>query len=244
MTGASQEIFAHRTCSAPAERSARMRDIALKHAPGRPGIRVLDLGCGTGSLVFELAAARPDAFVVGIDVSHENIRAALERLAGTGCSDHAVFQQADYLTYAAPPYDVIVTDGVLHLISGSTSALMSKLANDLRPGGVLICAMPYDCAYNRVFAVVRRALRRIRGPVTDAAILMLARVLHGREMDEARLRERVHYMYIPPTRLETRSLTEEIAPAAGLRLIAHYPMPNTSPSQLKHRVTVFEKRTS
>ena len=244
MTGASDELFAHRTCSAPAERSARMRDIAVRHTPARPGVRILDVGCGTGSLVFELAAARPDAFITGIDVSDANIQTALVRLASSRHGNRVSFQQADYLTLVAQPFDVLVTDGVLHLIPGSTSALFAKLARDLVPGGVLVCAMPYDCAYNRAFALVRRALRRIRGPATDAGILALARMLHGREMDEDKLRERVHYMYIAPTRLETRSLTEDIGPAAGLRAIAQYPMPSTSPSQLKHRVTVFEKRAS
>jgi trans-aconitate methyltransferase len=221
-----------------------MRDIAVKHAPARPGIRILDIGCGTGSLVFELAAARPDAFIAGVDVSDANIQTALVRLAASRHGDRVGFQQADYLTLVAPPFDLLVTDGVLHLIPGSTSVLFAKLARDLVPGGVLVCAMPYDCVYNRVFAVLRRALRRIRGPATDAAILALARALHGREMDDERLRERVHYMYIPPARLETRSLTEDVGPAAGLRAIAQYPMPNTSPSQLKHRVTVFEKSAS
>ena len=79
-----------------------------------------------------------------------------------------------------------MTDGVLHLIPGSTTTLFAKLGRDLAPGGLLICAMPYDCTYNRLFAVVRRALRRMRGPATDALILKLARVLHGSEMDEAR----------------------------------------------------------
>ena len=137
-----------------------------------------------------------------------------------------------------------MTDGVLHLIPGSTTTLFAKLGRDLAPGGLLICAMPYDCTYNRLFAVVRRALRRMRGPATDALILRLARVLHGSEMDDALLRERVHYMYIPPERLETKSLREDIAPAAGLHVVAQHPMPSTSPSQLRHRVTVFEKRVS
>jgi trans-aconitate methyltransferase len=221
-----------------------MRDIAVRHAPARPGIRILDIGCGTGSLVFELAAARPDAFIAGVDVSDANIQTALVRLAASRHGDRVSFQQADYLTLVARPFDVLVTDGVLHLIPGSTSALFGKLARDLVPGGMLVCAMPYDCAYNRAFAVLRRALRRVRGPATDAAILTLARALHGREMDDERLRERVHYMYMPPTRLETRGLIEDVGPAAGLRAIAQYPMPNTSPSQLKHRVTVFEKSAS
>lgn len=244
MTASRDQPFARQTCSAPAERSARMRDIVLGHVPRRPGIRILDLGCGTGSLVFELAAARPDAIIVGIDVSGANIAAARTRLGDAGLGDRVAFQQADYLTYASQPFDVIVSDGVLHLIPGSTRALVARLARDLVPGGVLVCAMPYDCGYNRAFAVVRRGLRGVRGSATDALILMVARALHGREMDEARLRERVHYMYIPPERVENRVLTDQMAPAEGLHVIAQYPMPSTSPSQLKHRVTVFEKRAS
>jgi SAM-dependent methyltransferase len=219
-----------------------MRDLTLGHLPSRPGLRILDLGCGTGTLAFALAEARPDVLITAIDVSGANIRVALGHLADSHYGDRVTFQQADYLAYAARPYDVIVTDGVLHLIPGSTSTLIAKLARDLTPGGRLIVAMPYDCAYNRVFAIIRHALRRVRGPATDALILGLARVLHGKDMDEARLSERVHYMYIPPQRLETKSLTEDVAPASGLHVIARHPMPSTSPSQLKHRVTVFEKR--
>src|SRR5260221_14233508 len=124
-----------------------MRDIALAHVPARSGIRILDLGCGTGSLVFELAAARPDASIIGIDVSGANIRVAREQLAHSRHGDRVTFQEADYLKYAGQPYDVIVTDGVLHLLPGSTRTLLAKLGRDLMPGGVLICAMPYDCAY-------------------------------------------------------------------------------------------------
>ena len=49
-----------------------MRDIVLEYAPRDKAIAVLDLGCGTGSLVFLLADA-PEARLIGIDVS-ANIR--------------------------------------------------------------------------------------------------------------------------------------------------------------------------
>ena len=75
-----------------------------RHRPraraARPGIRILDLGCGTGSLVFELAAARPDASITGIDVSDANIRVAREQLAHSRHGDRVSFQQGDYLAYA------------------------------------------------------------------------------------------------------------------------------------------------
>ena len=232
--------FAEATCSAPAERSRRMRELVVRHAPAG-ATRILDLGCGTGALVFELAEALEGASITGIDVSAANIRAARARAAARRGGDIA-FEEGDYLTYHAPPFDAIVSDGVFHLIPGSTEALLTKVAGDLRSGGVLVCGMPYDVLYNRVFAVARRILRAARSPLTDAAILAIGKRLHGREMDDAGLRERIPYMYIPPVRLESHDLTDRMAPAAGLHVIARYPTPNTSVSQLRHRVTVFEKR--
>ena len=58
--------------------------------------------------------------------------------------------------------------------------------------------MPFECVYNRAFAVLRRALRTVRSPWLDRAILQTGRVLHGRDMDDDGLLERVDYMYIPP----------------------------------------------
>jgi trans-aconitate methyltransferase len=239
----SVDAFRGATFNAPRERTRVMRDIVLRHVPASStGLRVLDLGCGTGSLVFELAGALSGASLTGLDISSANIRTAHTQRAAHSAAGRIAFEEADYLTYDAPPFDVIVSDGVFHLLPGTTEELVIKLARDLRPGGVLICAMPYDCAYNRVFAVVRRLLRAVRSRATDSMILAIGRALHGRAMDVAGLRERIQYMYIPPTRLETQTLTAEIAPAAGLRAIAQYPMRSLSPSQLRHRVTIYEKR--
>ncbi len=230
--------FAEKTCTAPAERSDRMRDIVLAHVPCDRAIRLLDLGCGTGSLLFRLAGALPAAVLSGIDVSPANIRAARAEQAAQPAPERVRFETADYLEYAAGPFDAIVTDGVLHLIAGDTTAIVQKLANDLVPGGLLVCSMPFDCAYNRVFAGVRRALRTVRTRWLDRLILTCGRLLHGRDMDEARLRERVDYMYISPVRMMNDRLAVCLA-SAGLRRIADYAMNSTSLAQLKYEVTVF-----
>lgn len=225
------------TCTAPAARSDRMRDIVVAEAPHGP-IRVLDLGCGTGSLVRRLADALPDATVMGIDISPANIEAA-RRTAGS--ADARVrFEVADYQQLAVEPFDVIVSDGVLHLVPGDTATLVAKLAHDTRPGGVFVCGMPFACAYNTAFALVRRLLRSVRGPWLDRLVLAAARGLHGRDMDDEGLRERVGYMYIPPVRVMDDGLVRAFA-AAGLRRRIEYDTKSTSPSQLKHRVTVFER---
>jgi len=220
-----------------------MRDVVLEYAPRDKAVAVLDLGCGTGSLVFLLADALPEARVIGIDVSAANIAEA-ERsrvLLDPVKAGRIVFERVDYLHRAATPVDVLVSDGVLHLIPGDTRVLVARLAADVKAGGVLVIGMPYDCAYNYAFAMLRRVLRLVRSRALDALILGIGRLLHGSEMGDEGLRERIPYMYIPPQRLAGRSFREVIAPGAGLRLVQRYDMPSVSLSQLKHEVLVFKK---
>jgi SAM-dependent methyltransferase len=219
-----------------------MRDLVLAHVPRTGRIRLLDVGCGTGSLVFRLADALPDAELTGIDVSPANIDAAEAQRAAHQAAARIRFETADYLTWMPPaPFDAIVTDGVLHLIPGDTVSLLRKLAGDVAPGGVLVCGMPYECAYNTVFSAVRRGLRTVRAPWLDDVILKIGRLLHGSEMTEAGLRERIPYMYIPPVRVMNPAFAAS-ASTSALALVARYRMPSASLSQLRHCVIVFERR--
>ena len=181
--------------------------------------------------------------MIGIDVSAANISEAERRrvVLDPVKAGRIVFEQVDYLRRAATPVDVLVSDGVLHLIPGDTRALVDKLAADLKPGGVLVICTPYDCAYHYAFAMLRRVLRLVRSRALDALILGIGRLLHGSEMGDEGLRERIPYMYIPPQRLAGSSLREVIAPLAGLRLVSRYDMPSVSLSQLKHEVLVFKR---
>jgi methylase of polypeptide subunit release factors len=76
-SGSAAGAYAAKTCSAPIARSHQMRDIVVAQLTATGPLRVLDLGCGSGSLAWLLADALPAASVTGIDVSPSNIRAAL-----------------------------------------------------------------------------------------------------------------------------------------------------------------------
>jgi SAM-dependent methyltransferase len=229
------------TCSAPDERVERMRDIVLEHAPRDRPLRILDVGCGTGTLAFHLASALPQASVTGVDVSPANIRAATARQPGEPFGSRVCFAQADYLRYATAPADVIVTDTVLHFIPGPREVVWKKLSGDLRSGGVLVCCMAVSCAHNRVLWLARRGLRMVRSRALDALLVAFARRAYGGQMSDALLRERTEYMYIPPEQFMSSAVRDELAPGGGLRLVSEVDMPGTSATQLKQRITVFRK---
>jgi trans-aconitate methyltransferase len=231
--------FSALTCSAPDERAARMAEIVLQHAPRGP-IRVLDLGCGTGGLLFRLAAELHEASCIGLDVSVPNIAAAEALRASRPERDRIVLQVADYRVWTMLPVDIITMDSVLNLIPGDTGSLVAKLARDLNPGGVVVNSMPYRSAYNSVLTMIRRGLRAVRSAASDAAIMQIAHVLHP-EMNDDMLRERMHYMYLPPHRVMDHRLEAAFA-SHGLQPIATYPVKSASLAQLRHSVTVLRKR--
>jgi SAM-dependent methyltransferase len=81
--------------------------------------RLLDLGCGGGSLLVELCQARPDLTGVGIDIAPEAIEAARRLADRTGLAGRVEFAVADAFDPSSWPascasVDVICGVGVLH----------------------------------------------------------------------------------------------------------------------------------
>lgn len=91
----------------------------------RPGERILDLGCGDGTLTAEIAAT--GAHVVGIDSSDEQIAAARAR----GLDAHVM--DARTLRFEAP-FDAVFSNAALHWMR-DLDAVATAVAACLRPGG-------------------------------------------------------------------------------------------------------------
>lgn len=95
--------------------------------PGR-GLRVLDVGCGTGQSR-RIYASR-SAFYAGIDLSLSALRLA----RGRGADSSWLQADALRLPFRAERFDVVAFSSVLHHI-GDRRAALSEAMRVLRPGG-------------------------------------------------------------------------------------------------------------
>jgi len=98
----------------------------------RPGMRVLDAGCGTGEALGWLAAdLGPDGMVVGMDLASAHTTAA-RAVAPAG----SAVMQADLLQlpFAPGSFDLIWSVNTLNHLHDPVACLM-QLASLLRPGG-------------------------------------------------------------------------------------------------------------
>jgi len=102
----------------------------------KPGMRVLDVGCGLGGSPF-LMAREHGVSVHGIDVSANMLASARERLRAQGLASQVTLEHVDVLALPATPrYDVIYSrDVFLHI--HDKPRLMALLHGLLLPGGLL-----------------------------------------------------------------------------------------------------------
>ena len=102
------------------------------------GMRVLDVGCGTGDVSVTAAAVTGDTgSVVGIDREEAGIVAAKEKAAGLGLGN-VTFEQHEVADFRSDePFDAVVARFVLMHQSDPAAMLRAVLAN-VRSGGVVV----------------------------------------------------------------------------------------------------------
>ncbi|TGU94847.1 class I SAM-dependent methyltransferase [Mesorhizobium sp. M00.F.Ca.ET.151.01.1.1] len=105
-----------------------------------PGEKILDVGCGTGSLTFELAKSAELASIEAIDFSPVFVEAAKRRNA----DPRIEIQQADAtaLPFADNAFDRALALLVLHFVPEAGKAV-AEMRRVTRPGGV-VAAVVWD----------------------------------------------------------------------------------------------------
>ncbi len=103
----------------------------------RPGLKILDFGCGNGEN--GIYAAGCGAEVIGIDISPEGIANAILNAEQEGVASHCRFEVMDgeNMAFANNTFDLGVEYGVLHHVD--LEKTLSELSRVLRPSGEMIC---------------------------------------------------------------------------------------------------------
>ena len=115
--------------------------------------RVLDLGCGDGTLTARIADLLPGGEVIGIDASRGMIDAARKRRRK---NLYFIIMDIDDLTFNAE-FDVVFSNATLHWVR-EHDKLLQKVRQGLRPEGVLRFNFAGDGNCSRFFRVVREAM--------------------------------------------------------------------------------------
>lgn len=114
-----------------------------------PGMRVLDLACGTGEPAISLAALVGNGEVIGVDLSSAPLEIAVQRAAQRGLAN-ASFQQADahHLPFPHNTFDRI-TSRLGAMFFSDLPRAAAEMHRVLKPGGkaVLLVWGPIDQPY-------------------------------------------------------------------------------------------------
>ncbi|MER6538447.1 cyclopropane-fatty-acyl-phospholipid synthase family protein [Streptomyces sp900105755] len=104
----------------------------------RPGQRLLDVGCGWGSMAIQ-AAREHGVGVVGVTLSQEQAAFARKRVADEGLTDRVEIRVQDYRDVRDGPYDAISSIGMAeHVGAERYLEYAENLYGLLKPGGRLL----------------------------------------------------------------------------------------------------------
>jgi cyclopropane-fatty-acyl-phospholipid synthase len=104
----------------------------------QPGERLLDIGCGWGSLVIH-AAARHGVRALGVTLSEPQAELALTRIDAAGLAGRAEVRVLDYREVEEEPFDKIASVGMYeHVGRSQLDTYVDAVRRLLRPGGLFL----------------------------------------------------------------------------------------------------------
>ncbi|MFF2651773.1 class I SAM-dependent methyltransferase [Streptomyces sp. NPDC058045] len=113
-------------------------DLICRKLDLRPGMRLLDVGCGWGSMVLH-AAREYGVRAVGVTLSAEQAAHARKRVADEGLTDRVEIRVQDYRDVSDGPYDAISSIGMAEHVGHARFLEYARALHALlKPGGRLL----------------------------------------------------------------------------------------------------------
>ena len=115
---------------------ANKHDLVCRKLDLQPGMRLLDIGCGWGSMVMH-AAQHYGVNAVGVTISMEQAERARKRVTDAGLADRVEIRIQDYRDIPDGPYDAISSIGMAEHVGGPTELrrYFSQARKLLTPNG-------------------------------------------------------------------------------------------------------------
>jgi len=119
-------------------RESTFKSRLIQQAHIEPGQRVLDLGCGTGTLTLMAKAQRPEADVVGIDADPTILEIAKAKSNAGGLEIEFEQGMSFELPFADASFDRVLSSLLFHHLSREAkSRTLKEIVRVLRPDGQL-----------------------------------------------------------------------------------------------------------
>lgn len=128
-------------------RARELYPLIIERAQAAGFDSLLDIACGTGAMLLEIAQASPAAQLAGVDLSTGMLEVARERLDGRAELTKA---DATVLPYGDGSFDVITCNHAFHHFPDPVAALR-EWHRVLRPGGALIIGENRRPALKRLY---------------------------------------------------------------------------------------------
>lgn len=117
---------------------ANKHELICRKLALRPDMRLLDVGCGWGSLVIH-AAEHHGVEAVGVTISREQHKLATARVEEAGLADRVSIRLADYREIDDGPYDAVSSVGMFeHVGVAHLADYFQRIHGLLRRGGRLL----------------------------------------------------------------------------------------------------------